>query len=72
MKNRVAELRSSRNLSQEELAQAVGISRQSVIAIEKGRFNPSLPLSLRLGKFFKLSVEDIFELDDETHPTDSH
>lgn len=64
MKNRVAELRSSRNLSQEELAQAVGISRQSVIAIEKGRFNPSLPLSLRLGKFFEVSVEDIFELDD--------
>lgn len=64
MKNRVAELRSSRNLSQEELAQAVGISRQSVIAIEKGRFNPSLPLGLRLGKFFEVSVEDIFELDD--------
>ncbi|GAB2736907.1 MULTISPECIES: helix-turn-helix transcriptional regulator [Arthrobacter] len=64
MKNRVAELRSSKNLSQEELAQAVGISRQSVIAIEKGRFNPSLPLGLRLGKFFEVSVEDIFELDD--------
>ncbi|MGO4583537.1 helix-turn-helix transcriptional regulator [Arthrobacter sp. 2RAF6] len=64
MKNRVAELRSSKSLSQEELAQAVGISRQSVIAIEKGRFNPSLPLGLRLGKFFKVSVEDIFELDD--------
>jgi putative transcriptional regulator len=63
MKNRVAELRSSKNLSQEELAQAVGISRQSVIAIEKGRFNPSLPLGLRLGKFFEVSVEDIFELD---------
>lgn len=64
MKNRVAELRSSKNLSQEELAQAVGISRQSVIAIEKGRFNASLPLGLRLGKFFEVSVEDIFELDD--------
>ena len=64
MKNRVAELRSSRNLSQEELAQALGISRQSVIAIEKGRFNPSLPLGLRLGKFFAVKVEDIFELED--------
>lgn len=64
MKNRVAELRASKNLSQEELAQAVGISRQSVIAIEKGRFNPSLPLGLRLSKFFEVSVEDIFELDD--------
>lgn len=63
MKNRVAELRAIKNLSQEELAQAVGISRQSVIAIEKGRFNPSLPLGLRLGKFFAVSVEEIFELD---------
>ena len=64
MKNRVAELRGLKNLSQEELAQAVHVSRQSIIAIEKGRFNPSLPLGLLLGKFFEVRVEDIFELED--------
>lgn len=59
----MAELRMARSLSQEELARAVGVSRQSVIAIEKGKFNPSLPLALQLGKFFAVPVEDIFELD---------
>ncbi|WP_018134005.1 helix-turn-helix transcriptional regulator [Acaricomes phytoseiuli] len=64
MRNRVAELRKSRSLSQEELAQAVGVSRQSIIAIEKGRFGPSLSLGLRLGKVFETPVEELFFLDD--------
>ena len=50
MRNRVAELRRERNMRQEELAAAAGISRQSIIAIEKGRFNPSLEAAIRIAR----------------------
>jgi putative transcriptional regulator len=48
------------NITQEELAQAVGVTRQTIISIEKGRFVPSTLLALKLAKFFKKAVEDIF------------
>ena len=61
MKNRIRELRAARNWSQEELGTRVGVSRQAIIAIETGRFDPSLPLAFKLARVFKLRIEDIFE-----------
>ena len=65
MKNRVRELRSARNWSQIELGTRVGVSRQAIIAIETGRFDPSLPLAFKLAKVFGVSIEDIFQADDK-------
>lgn len=52
-------------MTQEELAQRVGVSRQTVIAIEKGKYNPSVALALRIAGVFALPVEQVFFLDDE-------
>jgi putative transcriptional regulator len=63
MKNRLRELRTARNWSQEELGARVGVSRQAIIAIETGRFDPSLPLAFKLARLFTLRIEDIFDHD---------
>jgi putative transcriptional regulator len=63
MKNRLRELRSARSWSQQELGARVGVSRQAIIAIETGRYDPSLPLAFKLANLFKVSIEDIFEPD---------
>jgi putative transcriptional regulator len=55
-------LRTNRGLTQEELAARASVSRQTVIAIEKGNYTPSVELALKLGKIFKVPVEDIFSL----------
>jgi putative transcriptional regulator len=60
MENTIAQLRKERSVTQIELAAAVGVSRQTIISIEKGRFDPSLSLALRMSKYFGRSVEDIF------------
>ena len=60
MRNDVEVLRRERGWSQEALATHVGVSRQTVNAIEAGRFNPSLPLALRLARLFEKPVEEIF------------
>lgn len=60
--NNVKELRTEKNITQEELASACGVSRQTVIAIEKGNYIPSLLLALEIAKFFKLPIEKIFQL----------
>ncbi len=51
-----------RGITQEELAKALGVTRQTIIAIEKGKYLPSLPLALKIAKFFGVHVEDIFKL----------
>ena len=61
MKNKLRELRAERNWSQEQLGARVGVSRQAIIAIETGRFDPSLPLAFKLARLFGLAIEDIFE-----------
>ncbi len=61
MKNRLRELRTERNWSQVELGVRAGVSRQAIIAIETGKFDPSLPLAFKLSRLFGLSIEDIFE-----------
>ena len=65
MTNAVRELRTSRGLSQSDLGAALHVSRQTINAIETGRYLPSLPLALRLGRFFSTAVEQMFHLDDE-------
>ena len=65
MRNRVREQRIQRELSQAELAGALGVSRQTVISIENGRYLPSLPLAFRIARFFDLTVDKMFDPDDE-------
>lgn len=60
MKNRLKVLRAERNWSQSELAEHLAISRQSVNAIETGRYDPSLPLAFRISEVFGLRIEEIF------------
>jgi putative transcriptional regulator len=63
--NQLKEFRVSRGYTQEELADAVGVSRQSINAIERGRYTPSLPLALKFARTFNCSIEDLFQLDEE-------
>jgi putative transcriptional regulator len=64
MKNRIRVLRAEKGWSQAELAERVNVSRNSVNAIENGRFDPSLPLAFRIAAAFELSVEDVFDKTD--------
>lgn len=66
IKNRVSQLRAERGTTQENLARAVDVSRQTIIALEKGNYAPSVILALRIARFFKVPVEDIFIIDHET------
>lgn len=61
MNNRLRVLRAERNWSQGDLADALGVSRQSVNAIETGRYDPSLPLAFRIAAVFALKIEEIFD-----------
>lgn len=64
MRNRVAELRAERGLSQQALAGLLEVSRQTVISIEKGRFDPSLPLAFKIARTFELAIEEVFTPDE--------
>lgn len=64
MKNKVKLNRVMLDKTQEDLAKAIGVSRQTIHAIEKNKFVPSVQTAMRLAKYFKLSVEEIFELED--------
>lgn len=61
MNNRLRELRAQRDWSQQDLADRLEVSRQSVNAIETGRYDPSLPLAFRIAELFALGIEEIFE-----------
>ncbi|MBC1977488.1 helix-turn-helix transcriptional regulator [Listeria marthii] len=63
--NKLKNLREERDIVQNELAKALEVSRQTIHAIEKGKYNPSLELSLKIAKYFHLSVEEIFNLEGE-------
>ena len=65
MRNRLRVLRAERNWSQADLAERLAVSRQTVNAIETGRYDPSLPLAFRIARLFGRSVEGIFESDEE-------
>ena len=65
MRNQVREQRLQREMSQAELAAALGVSRQTIISIENGRYLPSLPLAFTLARFFDLTVDKMFDPDEE-------
>ena len=61
MKNELREQRTARGWSQVDLGERLGVSRQTIIALESGRYDPSLPLAFAIAKLFKCRIEDIFE-----------
>lgn len=65
MKNRLEEIRKGRGIKQEELAQAMGVSRQTIGSLENGRYNPSITLAIKLARYFGMTVEDIFIYEEE-------
>ena len=65
MKNRLEELRRARGIRQEELADALGVSRQTIGSLENGRYNPSILLAFKLARYFDMSIEDIFIYEEE-------
>jgi putative transcriptional regulator len=60
MKNRLEELRKKRGIKQEELAEMLEVSRQTVGSLENGRYNPSIILAIKIARFFDMNVEEIF------------
>ena len=67
MRNRLKVLRAERDWSQAELAGRLDVSRQAVNAIETGKYDPSLPLAFRIGRLFRMPIEEIFHDDTEHH-----
>jgi putative transcriptional regulator len=65
IKAKIKVFRAMRDLTQEDLANEIGVTRQTVIAIEKGKYNPSLELAFKLARYFDTSIEDIFVFEPE-------
>ena len=65
MRTRIKEYRARYNMTQEELARRVGVRRETIVFLEKGRYNPSLKLAYRIARVFDATIEDIFLFDDE-------
>ncbi len=68
MRNRLEVLRRERGIRQEELAEAMEVSRQTIGSLERGRYNPSILLAFKLARYFNLTIEDIFLYDEEDQP----
>lgn len=64
MTNRIKELRKARGYRQEDLAAALGVSRQTIIAVENNKYNPTLVLAMKLARYLHTSVEELFQLED--------
>ena len=64
MKTKIRELRKAQKLSQEELADAVGTTRQTITTIEVGKYTASLPLAYKIARFFGLTIEEVFDFSD--------
>lgn len=65
MKNRLKVLRAENNYTQEDLADLIGVSRQTINAIEKEKFDPGLPTAFRISRLFKLPIETIFQFEEK-------
>lgn len=65
MESRIQELRKQNKVTQEELALAVGVTRQTIISLENGKYNASLQLAFKIARFFKMQIEDIFLFEEE-------
>ena len=66
MKNRLEEIRKDRGIKQEDLAQALEVSRQTIGSLENGRYNPSILLAFKIARFFGMRIEEIFIYEEET------
>ena len=60
MKNRIEEIRSSRDIKQDELGKMLGVSRQTISSLENGRYNPSIMLAYKIAKLFDMRIEEVF------------
>ena len=65
MKTKIAQLRKERKLTQEELARAVGVSRQTIISIENGKYTASLVLAYKIARYFGMLIEEVFDFNEE-------
>ncbi|MEG2657908.1 MAG: helix-turn-helix transcriptional regulator [Clostridiales bacterium] len=65
MKNKLEAIRKEHNMNQEELAMALSVSRQTIISLEKGRYNPSINLAFKIARYFAMTIEDIFIYEEE-------
>ena len=65
MQNRIQELRKARKVTQQELADALRVTRQTIISLEKGRYNPSITLAFKLARYFGVTIEELFVFDEE-------
>jgi putative transcriptional regulator len=65
LKNKLEEIRKSRGVTQEQLAAALCVSRQTIGSLENGRYNPSIILAFKISRYFNLSIEDIFIYEEE-------
>ena len=65
VKNRLEELRHGRGMTQEELAEALEVSRQTVCSLEKGRYNPSILLAFKIARLFQTTIEEVFLYEEE-------
>ncbi len=65
MNNRIQELRKERRIRQEDLADAVGVTRQTIISLENGKYNASLQLAYRIARFFDRQIEQVFIFEEE-------
>lgn len=63
MKNRIKALRKSKGYRQEDLAAALGVSRQTIIAIENDKYNPTLELAMKLARYLETTIEELFQLE---------
>ena len=66
METRIKELREKHGLTQEVLADKVGVTRQTILFLEKGKYNPSLRLAYKIARVFGVTIEDVFSFEDET------
>lgn len=69
MKNRLEEIRKARGISQEELADLLEVSRQTIGSLENGRYNPSIQLAFKLARFFGKTIDELFIFEEEIHET---
>ncbi|MBO1002909.1 helix-turn-helix transcriptional regulator [Pseudogracilibacillus auburnensis] len=65
MENRIKDLRANQKMTQEQLSQKVGVSRQSIVAIESGKYNPSLQLAYKIARVFNYTIEEVFLFEEE-------
>ncbi len=65
MKNRIQELRKQNKIRQEDLAEAVGVTRQTIISLENGKYNASLILAHKIAKYFSCAIEEVFLFEEE-------